>query len=377
VNNNVEKIQISGIRRFSNKVVNYPDAISLTLGEPDFKVPNSIKEAMAKAIMGDRNSYTPNMGIIELRRAITNNLYAMNINYSPEEICVTVGGSEGLFSVLNALVNPGDKILIPNPSYPAYASIATILGAEIIDCDLHSDFTLNIDSLKKSIEELKPKMLILSFPSNPTGAVLSKEQSEELHQLIKENDILVLSDEMYCSIYFEEKYYSIAQYEDIKEKIILVGGFSKMFSMTGLRVGYVCAEKILMEQIVKIHQYCVSCAPTVSQFGALEGLENCMEHIKLVNQSFIARRDYVYNRLKSLNMEVALPLGAFYIFPSIKKFNMKSEEFCDLLLKEGKVAVVPGSAFGTKGEGFVRISYSYSEDKLKSALDRLDAWINK
>jgi aminotransferase len=376
MNNNVQKIQISGIRRFSNKVADYPDAISLTLGEPDFKVPEKIKEAMVNAILNNKNSYTSNMGIPQLRKAISDYLGKMEIDYDSEEICITVGGSEGLFAVLNALINSGDKIVIPNPSYPAYASIATLLGAKVLDCDLKDDFTIDIESLKKILEEEKPKLLILSYPSNPTGAVLSKEQRDQLYKLIKENDTIVISDEIYCSIYFGEEYYSIAQYIDIKDKLVLVGGFSKMFSMTGLRIGFMCAQKELMDQMIKVHQYCVSCAPSVAQWGALEGLNNCMEHIHIVNNSFIYRRDYLYNRLKALGMEVNLPMGAFYMFPSIKKFNMSSEDFCDRLLKEGKVAIIPGNAFGTKGEGFARISYSYSEDDLKNGLDRLEKWIS-
>jgi aminotransferase len=375
MNNNVQKIQISGIRRFFNKVADYPDAISLTLGEPDFRVPNRIKEAMVNAIMNDKNSYTPNMGLIQLRTAIRSYLSKMEISYKEEEICITVGGSEGLFSILNALINPGDKIVIPNPSYPAYASIATLLGANILDCELNDDFTINMESLKKVIEEEKPKLLVLSYPSNPTGAVLSKGQRDQLYNLIKDNNTIVVSDEIYCSIYFEAEYYSLAQHEDIKNKVILVGGFSKMFSMTGLRVGYVCAEKEFMDQIVKVHQYCVSCAPAASQWGAMEGLNTSMEHIKRVNESFINRRDYLYEGLKSFGMDVTIPKGAFYMFPSIKKFNMSSEEFCDALLKEGKVAVVPGDAFGIRGEGFVRISYSYSEEDLKNGLNRLEKWI--
>lgn len=377
MNNNVQKIQISGIRRFFNKVSLYPDAISLTLGQPDFNVPQNIKEKMIESIIKDKNTYTPNMGIVELRTEISNYLSNMHIYYDVDEICISVGGSEALFSTLNALVNPGDKVLIPDPAYPAYESIATLLGANVLTYALDEDFQINIESLKKQIAEEKPKLMILSYPSNPTGATLSKEQKEGLYKIIKENDLLVLSDEIYCTICFEEDYHSIAQYEDIKDKIILVGGFSKMFSMTGLRVGYVCTHKPIMKEIAKVHQYAVSCAPSVSQWGALEGLKNSMQHVEIMKGRFIERRDYIYERLVSMDMKTNLPKGAFYIFPSISNFNMKSDDFCDELLKVGRVAVVPGSAFGSRGEGYIRISYSYSKEDLESAMKRLEKWINE
>jgi aminotransferase len=375
MNNNVQKIQISGIRRFFNKVSLYPDAISLTLGQPDFNVPENIKEKMVEAIIKDKNTYTPNMGIEELRAAISNYLSNMNIYYDVEEICVSVGGSEALFSTLGALINPGDKVLIPDPAYPAYESITTLLGGNVLTYSLDGDFQFNIKSIEKQIVEEKPKLMILSYPSNPTGATLSGEQKDGLFKIIKDNDILVLSDEIYCSICFEKEYHSIAQYEDIKDKIILVGGFSKMFSMTGLRVGYICTSKLIMSEIVKVHQYAVSCAPSVSQWGALEGLKNSMPHVERMKESFIKRRDYVYERLVSMGMKVNLPKGAFYIFPDIYNYNMKSDAFCDELLKSGKVAVVPGSAFGRRGEGYIRISYSYSLKDLENAMDRFEKWI--
>jgi aminotransferase len=377
MNRNVQKIEISGIRKFYNKVAKVPDAISLTLGQPDFPVPLAIREAMIQAIRAGKTEYTPNSGIIELRKELCNYLYSMDIIYSPEEVCITAGGSEGLFSVFNALLNPGDKVIVPNPSYPAYASIVNLLGGVVVECGLNKDFTLNVPELKKIIEENKPKALVLSYPSNPTGAGMTKEMRDEIYKILKDREIIVITDEIYSALNFEDKYYSIAQYQDIRDKIILVSGFSKMFSMTGLRIGYVCAVKEYMDQILKIHQYNVSCAPSIVQWGAYEGLKNCLTEVKEMRLEFIERRNYVYSRLKSMGLEMELPRGAFYIFPSIENFNMSSEVFCERLLNEGKVAIVPGNAFGSKGEGKVRISYSYGIEELTIALDRMEKWIGK
>lgn len=374
MNRNVENIEISGIRKFYNKVVKVPDAISLTLGQPDFPVPAAIKSAMIQAIEDDKTSYTANAGIYELRKEICDYLSGMEINYSPEEVCVTVGGSEGLFAVFNAIVNPGDKVVVPNPSYPAYASIVNMLGGEVVDCSLNEDFTLNISELSKLIREQKPKVMIVSYPSNPTGAGMDKESRDELYKIIKNNNIIVITDEIYSALYFEDRYYSVAQFNDIRDKIILVSGFSKMFSMTGLRLGYVCAASAYMSQIMKVHQYSVSSAPSIVQWGAYEGLRSCLGDVREMKEQFIERRDYVYNRLKAMGFEVNLPKGAFYIFPSIKGFAMGSELFCERLLNEGKVALVPGKAFGSMGDKNVRISYSYSKEELVEALDRLEKW---
>lgn len=374
---NVKSIEISGIRKFFNKVVKYPEAISLTLGQPDFKVPEKIKDVMIKAIEDNKTGYTSNAGIIELRREISNYLKSLSISYDPEEICITVGGSEGLMDVFAALINTGDKILIPTPAYPAYESCVKLLGGTTINYNLNEDFSINFQELKKLLEIEKPKIMVLSYPCNPTGAVLSKEDCDRLFKILSDSNTLIITDEMYASLCFEDKYYSIAQYAEIKNRTILVGGFSKMFSMTGLRIGYVCASKSFMDGIIKVHQYNVSCAPSIVQWGAFEGLRNCMEDVEYMKNQFIQRRDYLYNRLKEIGFEVNLPKGAFYIFPSIKKFKISSEEFCEKLLSEGKVAAVPGSAFGIGGEGYMRISYSYSMEELKEATDRIEKWIIK
>ncbi|WP_102399967.1 pyridoxal phosphate-dependent aminotransferase [Haloimpatiens massiliensis] len=372
---NADKIEISGIRKFFNKVSQYEDVISLTLGQPDFKVPSKIKEAMIEAIYENKTTYTSNAGIKELREEISRYLKTLYIDYNPDEICVTVGGSQGLYAAFASVIDPGDKILIPSIAYPAYESCVKLLGGTVVNFDLDEKFNLDIENLKMIVKGEKPKVLVLSYPSNPTGAVLTEKLRNELYDLIKKNDILVITDEIYSSIYFDERYYSIAAFEDIKEKIIFVGGFSKMFSMTGLRIGYVCACKDILESIIKVHQYNVSCATSISQYGALEGLRSCMKDVEYMKCEFKRRRDYVYDRLLNMGLEVIKPDGAFYIFPSIKKFNISSEEFCDRLLKEQGVAIVPGSAFGSGGEGYIRISYCYSEEELEKALDGLEKFI--
>lgn len=374
MNKQVEKIQISGIRRFAEKVKNVEGAISLTLGQPDFPVPAHISEAMINAINTNKTVYTSNAGIDELREEICKYLKTFNIDYDKEEVCITVGGSEGLYSVLFALMNAGDKILIPGPAYPAYENISIMIDAEVVNYSLNEDFTLNIDEIKEKLEKEKIKVLMLSFPSNPTGAILSKEQRNELVGLIKEKDIIVITDEMYSSIIFDD-YYSVAQASEIKDKVIYVSGFSKIFSMTGLRIGYVACSEKYMKEIIKVHQYSVSCAPSIAQYGVLEGLKKSLGDVENMRKTFERRKDYCMNRLKDLNLEVAEPKGAFYIFPSIKKFNMPSEEFCEKLLNEGKLACVPGTAFGELGEGYMRISYCYSDEVLKEALDRLESFL--
>lgn len=374
MNKQVEKIRISGIRRFAEKVKKVDGAISLTIGQPDFRVPKNISEAMIKAIDENKTTYTSNAGIDELREEISLYLKSFNIEYDKDEICVTVGGSEGLYSVLFALMNAGEKILIPGPAYPAYENISIMIDADIVHYKLNDDFTINIEDIKEKLDTQNIKYLILSFPSNPTGAILTKDQRDDLVKLIKERDVVVITDEMYSAIIFDD-YYSVAQEKEIKDKIIYVSGFSKIFSMTGLRIGYVAGVEKYMKEIMKVHQYGVSCAPSIAQYGALEGLRNSQNDVQNMRKTFERRKDYCMKRLKELNIEVTEPNGAFYIFPSIKKFNMPSEEFCEKLLNEGKLACVPGTAFGELGEGYMRISYCYSEEVLKEAFDRLEKFL--
>jgi aminotransferase len=372
ISGNVQSIELSGIRKFYNKVSKVQGAISLTLGQPDFSVPSKARQAIIDAIDTNKTGYTSNEGILELRCEISKFLKKQKINYSADEICVTVGGSEGLMDVFATFVNSGDKVLIPAPAYPAYESCIKLIGGKIINYGLNDDFSIDFEQLINTISKEKPKLLVLSYPCNPTGAVLSEDDKNKLYEIIKEEDIIVITDEMYSSLCFEDRYYSIAQCEDIKDKVILVSGFSKMFSMTGLRIGYVCAPKQYIDSIIKVHQYNVSCAPSIVQYGALEGLKSCMDDVRYMRSEFIKRRDYAYKRLKKIGFEVNLPKGAFYIFPSILNFSENSEEFCDRLLNNAKVAVVPGSAFGNSGEGYMRISYACSMEVLEEALNRIE-----
>jgi aminotransferase len=372
ISRNVQSIELSGIRKFYNKVSKVQGAISLTLGQPDFSVPSKARQAIIDAIDTNKTGYTSNEGILELRCEISKFLKKQKINYSADEICVTVGGSEGLMDVFATFVNSGDKVLIPAPAYPAYESCIKLIGGKIINYGLNDDFSIDFEQLINTISKEKPKLLVLSYPCNPTGAVLSEDDKNKLYKIIKEEDIIVITDEMYSSLCFEDQYYSIAQCEDIKDKVILVSGFSKMFSMTGLRIGYVCAPKKYIDSIIKVHQYNVSCAPSIVQYGALEGLKSCMDDVQYMRNEFIKRRDYAYKRLEKIGFEVNLPKGAFYIFPSILNFSENSEEFCDRLLNNAKVAVVPGSAFGNSGEGYMRISYACSMEVLKEALNRIE-----
>jgi aminotransferase len=332
---------------------------------------------MVNAIQENKTGYTSNAGIVELREEIAKYLNGFNIEYKADEICLTIGGSEGLLSVFTSLLNKGDKVLIPTPAYPAYESCVKLVGGEAVNYKLNEDFSINFDELRKLLTLEKPKIMVVSYPSNPTGATLSKSDRDKLYEIVKHSEVIVITDEIYCSLCYEESYYSISQFEDIKDRVILVSGFSKMFSMTGLRLGYVCAVKDFMDQIIKVHQYNVSCAPSIAQWGACEGLRSCLGDVEMMKEQFKNRRDYVYNRLVSMGMNTVLPNGAFYIFPSVNKFNLSSDEFCERLLREAKLAIVPGSAFGKGGEGYIRISYSYSLETLKEAMDRLERWINE
>ena len=376
MNENLKKVKISGIRKFYNEVQKVDGAISLTLGQPDFKLPLSIEEGLLEAIKQNKTTYTSNLGIIELRKEISNYLLNYNINYNEVEICITVGGSEALFDIFTALLNKDDKVLIPTPAYPAYESIVNILGGEVVNYSLDSNFKININDIKNKIKYMNIKYLVLSLPSNPTGAILSKEEREQLVEVIRENDIIVITDEIYQSLCYDE-YYSVAQSIDIKDKIIYVGGFSKMFSMTGLRVGYYACSELLMNEIIKVHQYNVSCAPSICQWAVYKGLREGLQDVDHMKGVFEARKDLVVNKLKKMGLDVVIPKGAFYVFPSIKKFNIPSEEFALRLLYEEKVACVPGTAFGTGGEGYIRISYCYSEQELKEALERIEKFIFK
>ena len=376
MNLNLKNVQISGIRKFYNEVKKIDGAISLTLGQPDFPVPKVVKEALINAVNEDKTVYTENAGILPLRKEISQYLMKRGIDYSADEICITVGGSEAIFTILTALINEGDNVLIPTPAYPAYENIVNILGGNVVSYGLNDDFSINIENLKALIKENQIKVLVLSLPSNPLGTILTKEEKDELIKIIANNNIFVVTDEIYESLIYEE-YYSVAEEKEILDKVIYISGFSKMFSMTGLRVGYFAAQKQLMDEIMKVHQYNVSCATSICQWAALEGLRNGLDDVENMRNVLRERKDYVISELRNMGLEVNEPKGAFYVFPSIKKFNMSSEEFCLKLLNEEKIACVPGSSFGIGGEGYIRISYCYSMEELKKALLRLKKFINK
>lgn len=376
MNLNLKNVQISGIRKFYNEVKKIDGAISLTLGQPDFPVPKVVKEALINAVNEDKTVYTENAGILPLRKEISQYLMKRGIDYSADEICITVGGSEAIFTILTALINEGDNVLIPTPAYPAYENIVNILGGNVVSYGLNDDFSINIENLKALIKENQIKVLVLSLPSNPLGTILTKEEKDELIKIIANNNIFVVTDEIYESLIYEE-YYSVAEEKEILDKVIYISGFSKMFSMTGLRVGYFSAQKQLMDEIMKVHQYNVSCATSICQWAALEGLRNGLDDVENMRNVLRERKDYVISELRNMGLEVNEPKGAFYVFPSIKKFNMSSEEFCLKLLNEEKIACVPGSSFGIGGEGYIRISYCYSMEELKKALLGLKKFINK
>ena len=376
MNLNLKNVQISGIRKFYNEVKKIDGAISLTLGQPDFPVPKVVKEALINAVNEDKTVYTENAGILPLRKEISQYLMKRGIDYSADERCITVGGSEAIFTILTALINEGDNVLIPTPAYPAYENIVNILGGNVVSYGLNDDFSINIENLKELIKENQIKVLVLSLPSNPLGTILTKEEKDELIKIIANNNIFVVTDEIYESLIYEE-YYSVAEEKEILDKVIYISGFSKMFSMTGLRVGYFAAQKQLMDEIMKVHQYNVSCATSICQWAALEGLRNGLDDVENMRNVLRERKDYVISELRNMGLEVNEPKGAFYVFPSIKKFNMSSEEFCLKLLNEEKIACVPGSSFGIGGEGYIRISYCYSMEELKKALLGLKKFINK
>lgn len=374
MNNRVMDVEISGIRKFYNKVRKVEGAISLTLGQPDFNTPIAIKNGIKKAIDENKTVYTENAGVKELRSEISNYLRKLGVNYSEEEICITIGGSEAILDCFMSLLNEGDKVLIPTPAYPAYESVVNIVGGKIINYKLNEDFTVNVDNIKEKFKKEGCKYLVLSFPTNPTGAVLDKKGRDELIDFIKSEDIVVITDEIYASIIYDD-YYSVAQESSIKEKVIYISGFSKMFSATGLRIGYIACHDTIMKEIMKVHQYGVSCATSIVQYGMIEGLKYSMNDVIYMRYEFLNRKNYVVGRLRQIGFHVSEPRGAFYVFPSIKKFNLTSEEFCERLLNEKKVACVPGSAFGDGGEGFIRISYCYSIEELELALNKIEEFI--
>ena len=373
-------IKPSGIRKFFDIVSEMKDAISLGVGEPDFDTPWHIRDEGIYSLEKGRTFYTSNAGLKELRTEITRYLYrTQGITYDAlKEVIITVGGSEAIDIALRAMINPGEEVLIPQPSYVSYEPCAILAGAVpvIIELKEENEFRLTAKELEDAITD-KTKVLILPFPNNPTGAIMEKEDLEAIAEIIKKNDLFVISDEIYAELSYKGKHVSIAALPGMQERTVLINGFSKAYAMTGWRLGYACAPEIIMEQMTKIHQFAIMCAPTTSQYAAVEALRNGDDDVAQMREAYDQRRRFLLHAFKEMNLQCFEPYGAFYVFPCIKEFNMTSEEFAERLLKEEKVAVVPGTAFGDCGEGFLRISYAYSLENLKIAMDKIGAFIER
>ena len=380
ISDKTASIQPSGIRKFFDIVSEMKDAISLGVGEPDFDTPWHIRDEGIYALERGRTFYTSNSGLKDLRQEISNYLKRIqNIEYNPEnEILVTVGGSEAIDIGLRAVINPGDEVIIPQPSYVSYEPCAVLAGAKpvIINLKAENDFRLKPEELLAAITD-KTKVLILPYPNNPTGAIMEQEDLEAIAKIIIEKDILVMSDEIYSALTYKEKHVSMASLRGMKERTILINGFSKAYAMTGWRLGYACAPKEIIQQMTKIHQFAIMCAPTTSQYAAIEALKNGDDDVETMRQAYNQRRRFLLHAFKEIGLECFEPFGAFYVFPSIKEFNMTSEEFATRFLNEEKVAVVPGTAFGACGEGYLRISYAYSIENLKIAIERLKIFVER
>ena len=380
VSDTIVNIKPSGIRKFFDIVSEMKDVISLGVGEPDFDTPWHIREEGIYALERGKTFYTSNAGLPDLRKEIS--LYqkrTQGLDYNPKtEILVTVGGSEAIDIGLRAMVNPGDEIIIPQPSYVSYEPCALLAGAKpvIINLKAENNFKLTSEELLNAITD-KTKLLILPYPNNPTGAIMGREDLEKIARAVIEKDIYVMSDEIYGELTYNGKHVSIASMEGMKERTILINGFSKAYAMTGWRLGYACAPAEIIKQMTKIHQFGIMCAPTASQYAAVEALKNGDKDVEEMRESYNQRRRFLMNAFREMNLPCFEPFGAFYVFPCIKEFGMTSEEFATRFLEEEKVAAIPGSAFGESGEGYLRISYAYSIEKLKTATERLAKFVKK
>ena len=376
----VETIKPSGIRKFFDIVSEMKDAISLGVGEPDFDTPWHIRDEGIYALSKGKTFYTSNAGLKELREEICNYLQrTQNIQYNPlKEVIVTVGGSEAIDIGLRAIINAGDEVIIPQPAYVSYEPCTILAGAKpvIINLKAENEFRLTAEELENAITD-KTKVLILPFPNNPTGAIMEREDLEKIAEVIRKHDIYVMSDEIYSELTYKGEHVSIASIEGMQERTILINGFSKAYAMTGWRLGYACGPEAIIKQMTKIHQFAIMCAPTTSQYAAVEALKNGEADVKMMRQAYNQRRRFLLNAFKEMNLECFEPFGAFYVFPCIKEFGMTSEEFATRFLEEEKVAAVPGNAFGDSGEGYLRISYAYSLDNLKIAMERFKRFVDK
>ena len=377
----IVEIKPSGIRKFFDIASEMKDAISLGVGEPDFDTPWHIRDEGIYSLEKGRTHYTSNAGLNELRVEICRYLERkQGIRYEDplKEVLITVGGSEAIDIGFRAMVNPGDEVLIPQPSFVSYEPCAVMAGAKpvIISLKAENEFRLTARELEEAITD-KTKLLVLPFPNNPTGAIMERKDLEEIAEVILRHDIYVMSDEIYAELTYNGKHVSIAQLPGMKERTILINGFSKAFAMTGWRLGYACGPAAIIEQMVKIHQFAIMCAPTTSQYAAIEALKNSDEDVAEMCTAYNQRRRFLLHAFREMGLECFEPYGAFYMFPCIKEFGMTSEEFAMRFLKEEKVAVVPGTAFGDCGEGYLRISYASSLENLKESMVRLSRFIGR
>lgn len=368
----------SGIRKFFDLMSTMNDVVGLTVGEPDFQTPWHIREAGITSLEKGKTYYTANAGLMELRLEIANYMSRrFKVSYIPEkEVIVTVGGSEAIDIAFRSIIEPDDEVIVPTPSFVCYAPLARMAGAKpvILETKLEDNFKINPEALKAAITP-KTKLLVLPYPNNPTGAIMTKPELEQIAEILRDTNIVVLSDEIYAELTYTGDHCSIASLEGMKERTIVASGFSKAYAMTGWRLGYICAPAPLTEQMLKIHQYGIMSSPTTSQFAAVEALRNGDEDIKMMRDEYNRRRRYIYNGLKSIGIDSFEPEGAFYIFPKIGDFGLTGEEFCNKLLYDYKCAIVPGGAFGAAGEGFARISYAYSIKHITQALERIEAFV--
>lgn len=378
LNKLIQEIPPSGIRKFFDLANEMEGVVSLGVGEPDFETPWHIREQAIYAIKSGKTFYTSNVGLPELRKEICKYYQRrFNLSYQWDKNCmVTVGGSEAIDLAMRTILDPGDEVIILQPGYVAYEPCVRLAGGVpvIIELKEENQFKLTLDELKKAITP-KTKMLFVNFPGNPTGGVMKKEDYEKLIPVIKENGLVVLTDEIYAELSYGDKFCSIASFEEIKEQVIVINGFSKAYSMTGWRVGYLLADEDIIKSMNKIHQYCIMCPTTISQYAAVEAAARGDNDCDMHRESFEGRRNFIVNGLNRIGLKCHLPEGAFYVFPSIRSTGLGSDEFCERLINDQKVAVVPGTAFGKCGEGYVRISYAYSIDEIKIALERMEKFL--
>lgn len=377
---NVRNMPPSGIRKYFDLINEMEDVISLGVGEPDFVTPWNVVEAGIYSLEKGHTHYSSNAGYIELRREISNYLNRrFNLHYNPDdEILVTVGGSEGIDLALRALVGPGDEVIIPEPSFVAYKGCTTFCGATPVTINLRQEdeFKLTPKLLEEALTE-KTKVVIIPFPNNPTGAIMTKEELKEIVDVLKDRDVIILSDEIYAELSYDKPHYSIAAFDEVKDKTLVINGFSKAYAMTGWRLGYVCGNSVIIDALKKIHQYAIMCSPTTAQFAAIEALKHGDESVGEMAREYNRRRRILVNGFREMGLECFEPLGALYVFPCIKSTNMTSDEFCEKLLMEEKVLVVPGNAFGECGEGFIRACYASSTEDLIEAVKRIKRFIEK